>query len=295
MRNVLLLATALGLSGTLLAQQAQAPAFTRPVNDAIPTYDTGQGNGPIPQEALKASPRKGSWVDVKMTDGTTIKTWMVEPSGSGKAGVVIVIHEIYGLTDWVRGVADHVAQDGFIALAPDLLTGMGPNGTGSAEMGTQGATAAIRTLTNDMRNARLNAVMDYGKKLPRSNGKTGTVGFCWGGGTSLTYAMAQPALNAAVMFYGPAPTQPGAATPDLSGLASIKAPVLALYGGNDNRVTSTAQPLSDEMKKLGKPFDFHIYDGAAHGFVRAQTTEANYKATVESWPLVVSFFKDKLK
>jgi carboxymethylenebutenolidase len=295
MRNVLLLAAALSLSGTLLAQQTQAPAFTRPANDAIPTYDTGQGNGTIPQEALKASPRKGSWVDVKMADGTTLKTWMVEPSGSGKAGVVIVIHEIFGLTDWVRGVADHVAQDGFIALAPDLLSGMGPNGTGSAELGTQGANQTISKLTVDIRNARLNAVMDYGKTLSRSNGKTGTVGFCWGGGTSLSYAIAQPALNAAVMFYGPAPTQAGSATPDLSGLPSIKAPILALYGGSDNRVTSTAQPIADEMKKLGKSFDFHVYDGAAHGFVRAQTTEANYKATVESWPVVVSFFKDKLQ
>jgi carboxymethylenebutenolidase len=295
MKRVLLLATALCLGGTVAAQQPQAPAFTPPKNPAIPTYDAGQGNGPIPQEALKASPRQASWVDVKMADGTVIKTWMVEPAGSGKAGVVIVIHEIFGLTDWVRAVADQVAADGFIALAPDLLSGMGPNGTGSAELGTQGSTQAIRNLTVDVRNPRLNAVMDYGKKLPRSNGKTGSVGFCWGGGTSLTYAIAQPALNAAVMYYGPAPTQPGSPAPDLSGLASIKAPILALYGGNDNRVTSTAQPIADEMKKLGKPFEFHVYDGAAHGFVRAQTTEANYKATVESWPVVVAFFKDKLK
>ncbi len=132
---------------------------------------------------------------------------MVEPSGSGKAGVVIVIHEIYGLTDWVRAVADHVAQDGFIALAPDLLSGMGPNDTGSAELGTQGSTQTIRNLTADIRAARLNAAMDYGKKLARSNGKTGTVGFCWGGSASLGYAIAQPSLNAAVMFYGSPPTR----------------------------------------------------------------------------------------
>src|SRR5215831_18133701 len=175
MKNVMVLALALGLGGTALAQQAQTPTFTPPKNNAIPTYDTGQGNGPIPQEALKASPRKAGWVDIKMADGTTIKTWMVEPAGSGKAGVVIVIHEIYGLTDWVRGVADHVAQDGFIALAPDLLSGLGPNNTGSAEMGTQGANQAIRNLTADMGVARLNAVMDFGKQLPRSNGRTGAV------------------------------------------------------------------------------------------------------------------------
>ncbi|MFI5177883.1 MAG: dienelactone hydrolase family protein, partial [Vicinamibacterales bacterium] len=154
MKKVLVFAAAFGLGGTLLAQQAQMPAFTPPRNNSIPIYDTGQGNGPIPQEALKASPRKADWVDVKMADGMTIKTWMVQPSGSGKAGVVIVIHEIYGLTDWVRAVADHVAQDGFIALAPDLLSGMGPNNTGSAELGAQGSTQAIRNLTIDIRTAR---------------------------------------------------------------------------------------------------------------------------------------------
>jgi carboxymethylenebutenolidase len=195
----------------------------------------------------------------------------------------------------VRAVADHVAKDGFVALAPDLLSGMGPNGTGSPDLGPQGSTQAIRNLTVDGRVGRLNAVMDYGKTLADSNGKTGSVGFCWGGGTSLSYAIAQPGLNAAVMFYGPAPTQPNSQTVDLSGLPNIKAPILAFYGGNDSRVTSTAQPVADEMKKLGKPFDFHVYDGAGHGFVRQQTTEPNYKATVESWPLVVSFFKDKLK
>ena len=293
MKRVLLLATALCLGGTVAAQQPQAPAFTPPQNPAIPAYDTGQGNGPIPEEALKASPRKASWVDVKMADGTVIKTWMVEPAGSGKAGVVIVIHEIFGLTDWVRAVADQVAADGFIALAPDLLSGMGPNGTGSAELGTQGAGQVIRNLTADIQAARLTAVMDSGKKLSRSNGKTGSVGFCWGGSASLAYAIAQPALDAAVMFYGSPPSQQGA--PDLSGLAKIKAPVVAFYGGNDTRTTATAQPVADEMKKLGRPFDFHVYDGAGHGFVRQQTTEPNYKATTESWPLVVAFFKDKLK
>jgi carboxymethylenebutenolidase len=293
MKKLMGLALLLGLGGPILAQQPQTPAFTRPVNPAIPIYDSGDGSQPA--AALKASPRKAEWVDVKMADGTTIKTWMVQPQRSGKAGVVIVIHEIYGLTDWVRAVADHVAEDGFVALAPDLLSGMGPNGTGSAELGQQGSTQTIRNLTVDMRNARLNAVMDYGKTLPSSNGKTGSVGFCWGGGTSLLYAIAQPGLNAAVMFYGPAPTQQGSPTPDLSGLPSIKAPILAMYGGSDNRVTSTAQPIADEMKKLGKPFEFHVYDGAAHGFVRQQTTEANYKATVESWPLVVKFFADHLK
>ena len=292
MKRVLLLMTSLCLGATVLAQQAQTPAFTPPKNPAVPAYDTGDGS--VPAAALKASPRHAEWVDIKMPDGTPLKTWMVLPAK--RAGVVIVIHEIFGLTDWVRAVADHLAEDGFVALAPDLLSGMGPNGTGSAELGQQGSTQAIRNLTVESRVARLNAAMNYGRTISLSNGQTGVIGFCWGGGTSLLYAINQPALGAAVMFYGSPPTQsPGSPTPDLSGLANVKAPILALYGGNDNRVTSTAQPIADEMKRLGKPFEFHIYDGAAHGFVRQQTAEANYKATVESWPIVVKFLTGKLQ
>ena len=136
--------------------------------------------------------------------------------------------------------------------------------------------------------AGLNAVREYGIKLPAANGKSATIGFCWGGATSFNYATAQPALNAAVVYYG--------TSPDAAKLASIKAPVLGLYGGNDARVNATIEPASAEMKKLGKPFEPHIYDGAGHGFLRQQAGQdgANLKATEQAWPTTVAFLKKNL-
>lgn len=274
--------------GSMTGGRQAQPAYTAPQNDAIPPAD------PYVANALKTSPRHGEWVDIKTPAGATVKAWLEYPSATSKTGVVIVIHEIYGLTDWVRGVADQVAKDGFIAIAPDLISGMGPNGGGSAELGTQGAGQVIRNLTSDERTARLNAVMAYGKTIPSSNGKTGVVGFCWGGGSSLAYAIAQPTLDAAVMYYGPAPTVPNTQTPDLSGLPSIKAPILAHYPSTDQRTLVTAQPISDEMKKLGKSFEYFVYDGATHGFMHQRSAQ-DYAATVASWPRTVRFFKDHLK
>jgi carboxymethylenebutenolidase len=285
MKKVFAFVTALGLSATVFAQQA---AYTPPKNDKVPPAD------PYVADALKASPRHGEWLDIKLADGKPMKSWVVYPSASGKRGVVLVVFEIFGMNDWVRGVADQVAKDGFIAIAPDLLSGMAPNGGGSEELGTAGVRTAIGTLTPDLRAARLNAAMAYGKTMPSSNGKTGIVGFCWGGGTSLLYAIAQPSLNAAVMYYGPPPTQPGSQTPDLSGVPAIKAPILAFYGGNDARVTASVEPLKAEMAKQSKSYEPHVYDGAAHGFMH-QRSEADAKAAAESWPLLVAFFQKNLK
>jgi carboxymethylenebutenolidase len=287
-------AMALSLSAPLLAsgpaasgQRQQQPAYTPPVNDAIPPPDARV------DDVLKNSPRHGEWDNIPMKGGGVLKSFVVYPERSDKAGVVIVIHEIFGMTTWVQGVADQLAKDGFIAIAPDLLSGMGPNGGGTDSFGGN-VRQAIGQLTPADRAARLDAVMAYGRTMPASNGKTGVIGFCWGGGSTLLYAIAQPAIDAAVMYYGPAPTQPGTQTPDLGGLASIKAPILAFYGGNDNRVTSTAQPIADRMKALGKPFEFHVYDGAGHGFMH-ERSEADYKAAAASWPLATGFLAGKLR
>jgi carboxymethylenebutenolidase len=284
MKKLILLASALALSTPLLAQQT---AYTAPKNDKIPPAD------PYVADALKSSPRHGEWIDVKMADGKMMKSWITYPARADKAPVVIVIFEIYGLSDWVRGVTDQLAQDGFIAIAPDLVWGKAPNGGGSDEFGTN-VRQPISAMDPAERVARLNAVLAYGKTIPSSNGKTGSVGFCWGGGTSLLYAIGQSDLQAAVMYYGPAPTLPGTPTVDLSGLPTIKAPVLALYPSTDNRTLATAEPISAEMKKLGKSFEYHVYDGATHGFMH-QRSEADYKAASESWPLVVAFFNKNLK
>ena len=285
-----LTAIAFAVAASAVAVSAQQ-VFTRPANDKIPV-----SGDPAGAEVLKTSPRHGEWVDIKMPSGPALKSWVMYPERSDKAGVVLVIHDIFGMGDWARAVGDQLAKDGFIAIVPDFLSGKGPNGGGSEELGAQGVGPAIRTLTPADLNARLDAAMKYGKSLPSSNGKTATIGFCWGGSVSFGYAVAQPALNAAAVYYGTPPmtTIDGAQVPDEALLKNVQAPVMGFYGGNDNRVTSTVEPTKKAMAALGKFFEPHIFDGAGHGFLKGQTTDANYKAADAAWPLTIAFFREKL-
>jgi carboxymethylenebutenolidase len=240
--------------------------------------------------ALENSPRHGEFVDVKMPgSGTLINTWVVYPERKDKAPVVIVIHEIFGLSDWIRAVADQLAKEGFIAVAPDLISGMGPGGGGTdSAKSRDDVVKLIRGLKPEETIARLNAVRTYALKLPAANGKSATVGFCWGGGNSFAYATVQPELNAAVVYYG--------TSPETSMLSKIKAPVFGNYGGNDARVNSTIEGASTEMKRLGKIYEYEIYEGAGHGFLRQQFGQdgANLKATQKAWPLTLAFLRKHL-
>jgi carboxymethylenebutenolidase len=287
----------LAISPGLLTAQSNhaghpAPA---PVATAAPAPAAARDESLPPSEAqakaaLDKSPRHGELMDIKMPSGSPVKAWVVYPERKDRAGVVIVIHEIYGLSDWIRGVADQLAREGFIAVAPDLISGHGPGGGGTESAGSRDdVVKLIRALTPEEVTTRLNAVRDYAIKLPAANGKTATIGFCWGGTTSFAYAAAQPGVNAAVVYYG---TSPNAAD-----LARIKAPVLGHYGGDDARVDVTIPPAEAEMKKLGKTYEPHIYEGAGHGFLRAQEDRegANLRATRQAWPRTVSFLRDQLK
>ncbi len=238
------------------------------------------------KDRLNASPRHGELVSV-VVQGTPVRTWIVYPERHGKAPVVVVIHEIFGLTDWIRSVADQLAADGFIALAPDLLSGKGPGGGGTeAYANRDDVTKAVSGLALDEVIARLNAVRAFAAALPAANGKTATIGFCWGGTTSFAYAVAQPSLDAAVVYYGTAPA-------DLATLTTVRAPVLGLYGGDDARVTSTIDPTKTKMAELRKPYEAHVFGGAGHGFLRAQSGQdgANLAAARQAWPLTIAFLK----
>ena len=242
------------------------------------------------RQRLNGSPRHGEFADVDVK-GTPVHTWVVYPERKDKAPVVVVIHEIFGLSDWIRAVADQLAADGFIAVAPDLLSGKGPKGGGTdAYASRDDVTRAVSGLAHDEVVARLDAVRRYALALPAAGGKSASVGFCWGGSTSFAYAVAQPALNAAVVYYG---TAPG----DLSTLAAVKAPVLGLYGGNDARVDATIDATQAKMKELGKSFEPHVFAGAGHGFLRAQAGQdgANAKATEQAWPLTIAFLRQHTK
>jgi carboxymethylenebutenolidase len=297
--RTLLLATALTLMIPFRPLAAQAPPAAQPAAQpaaaAKPAAPAPRDEKLPPSEAqakaaLEKSPRHGEYVDIKLpAGGTPIRTWVVYPERKDKAGVVILIHEIYGLSDWMRGVADQLAREGFIAVAPDLISGLGPNGGGTDAVASRDdVVKLVRGLTPDDATARLNAVRAWATKLPSSNGKTATMGFCWGGGQSFAYAVAQPDLNGAIVYYG--------TPPETAALPRIKAPVVGFYGGDDARVTSTVVPTEAEMKKLGKTYEPHVYEGAGHGFLRDQEGRegANLKATQEAWPRTVAFLRERL-
>jgi carboxymethylenebutenolidase len=216
---------------------------------------------------LNKSPRHQEWV--KVTHGSrTIDAFVVYPEVSNKAPVVVLIHEIFGLSDWARSMADDIAAMGYIVIAPDLLSGAGPNGGGtSAFPDQQSVTKAVSGLDADTVTADLNASADYALKLPAASGKLFVTGYCWGGGKSFLFATQRHGLTAAFVFYGPPP--PTAA------LSAITAPVYGFYAGNDARITATVPDAKTAMAAAGKKYDPVIYDGAGHGFMRAGEDPAN--------------------
>jgi len=241
------------------------------------------------KDLLIKSPRHGEWVTYDAGSGDKVDAWLVYPERKDGAPVVIVIHEIYGLTDWIRAVADQFAAEGFIAIAPDFLSGKGPGGKGSSSVDRDSVRGLIRGLDRGEIVRRLDGASRYATSLPAATDKYGVVGYCWGGGISFSYAAAQPDLDAAVVFYG--------TSPPTESLKTIQAPVLGLYGGNDNRVNATIPTAESELKRLGKRYEVEIYEGAGHGFLRQQDRQegANLTATKKAWPRAVQFFRQALE
>jgi carboxymethylenebutenolidase len=227
---------------------------------------------------VEKSPRHREWVTVKH-DGRSVETFVVYPESKGKTPVVLVIHEIFGMTDWVQDLADQLAEAGYIAVAPDLLSGMGPNGGRTSAFTQDKAMEAINHLNPDQITADLNAVADYGKKLPASNGKLFVTGYCWGGGQSFRFATNRGDLAAAFVFYG--------VPPDKAAMVRITAPVYGFYAGEDARIDATLPDATQNMKAAGKTFEPVTYEGAGHGFMRAgeapDASEPNRKARTEAW------------
>jgi carboxymethylenebutenolidase len=237
---------------------------------------------------LAASPRHGEWVMIDAGTGDSIRAWIVYPERSSPAAVVLVIHEIYGVTHWIRGVADQLAAEGFIAIAPDLMTSAGvPTGPDGDPVRDQ-ATAAIRALDPAVYQRQLSAIAAWGVALPAATDRYGIVGFCWGGSAAFGHATMAPALGASVVYYGGSP-----ATEALQG---VRAPVLGLYAGDDARVNTTVPPAEAEMQRLGRSFEANFFDGAGHGFLRQQDGRdgANMAATRAAWPLTIRFFRQHL-
>ncbi|MGA1981054.1 MAG: dienelactone hydrolase family protein [Acidobacteriaceae bacterium] len=231
--------------------------------------------------ALLKSPRHYEMVPIKHGD-RTVEAFVVYPEVSHKAPVIVMIHEIFGLSDWAKLMADELAAQGYIVVAPDLLSGAGPNGGGTDSFAPADVNPAVSRLSADQVTADLDAAADYGKKLPAANGKLFVAGFCWGGGKSFAFATHRHDLSAAFVFYGTPP-------PDVT---AITAPVYGFYAGNDARITATVPATTDAMKAAGKKYDPVIYDGAGHGFMRAgqapDANDANKKAWDEGFKRMVS-------
>src|SRR5436309_6060799 len=226
------------------------------------------------KQQLAKSPRHHEWVKIK-NGNREVNSFVVYPEVSKKATAVIVIHETFGMSDWVQQLTDELADAGYIAIAPDLLSGMGPNGGGTAEIATTGNNAvgqAIRALPPDQIAGDLSAVADYVSKLSAANGKVAVGGFCWGGSTTFFFATRRPSLKAAFVFYGSAPSSNAQGQPytvDKAALEKISAPVYGFYAENDMRIDATVPPTTDAMKELKKMYDPVTYAGAGHGFMRA--------------------------
>jgi carboxymethylenebutenolidase len=234
---------------------------------------------PWARELIAKSPRHSEWVTIKH-DGRNVETLIVYPESKEKRPVVLIIHEIFGLSDWAQELADEVAAAGYIAVAPDLLSGMGPDGGRTKDFAAGGVTEAVSKLNPDQVTADLNAAADYGKKLPSASSKLFVAGFCWGGGQTFRFASNRADLSAAFVFYGPPPAK--------DAMSRIKAPVYGFYAGNDARIDATIPDAIAAMKAAGKTYEPVSYEGAGHGFMRAGETPddpnlANKKAREDAW------------
>jgi carboxymethylenebutenolidase len=282
------------LTASAARQRAAQQEITK--RDDIPP---GNLNGP--GRIADQSPRHGRWIDIPATLSTgpvMMRTWVVEPLGNDRAGVVVVIHPGPGMdiggtpkkgggADWMRALADKVALQGFIVVMPDLASGMGPGGGNfdSFQYSDDLAKAlGSRSAVDRMQLVR--TARDYALKLPRANGKSGVTGFCNGGGMAWESTAAIAGLNAAVSFYG--------APPDAASMAKIQAPVLAFAGDDDPGLAPRVSGAAPDMQRMGKTFEFKIYPNVTHAYLHQQTLGENAVATLDSWTRAMAFFKRHL-
>ena len=235
---------------------------------------------------LARSPRHGEWVMVRVAPNDSIRSWIVYPERKTKAPVVVVIHEIMGVSNWIRSVTDQLAAQGYIAIAPDLVTKFNIPNTPAGEPNADTVRAKIRLITPEEYQPQIRAVAQYAMNLPAAEKKYGLVGFCWGGGAVFQHAVNYPDVRAAVSYYGPTPTN----------FTGIRAAVLGLSGENDERVNSTIARADSAARAVGFVYEPHRFTGAGHGFLRAQDGQdgANLRASQQAWPMTVGWFRKYL-
>lgn len=282
-----------------------------------------QGTPGLPPSAmtaaarLKASPRHAEWVKIPWGSGSadSLMAWIVYPVSSNKAPVVVVVHEIFGLSTWVRGVADQVAADGFIAIAPDFLSRV-RGGPTTEELKSDSAVKLIRSVDAAERNRAIIAAANYAMMLPAATQKYAVIGYCWGGSTTFYHVIngGVKGFSGGVAFYGLPYTSGGSpatattaavpATINADSVARIKVPVMLLNGSKDARISAAMPALDSIMKAEHKSYVGVNYEGAVHGFLRAQNDPkaqrdeaeeaANLAAAKDAWPRTIAFLKKNL-
>src|ERR1700694_3767548 len=218
---------------------------------------------------------------VKFLSGNiTVTAYLAYPERPQPAPAVIVIHEIFGLSDFVRQTTEQLARDGFVAIAPDLLSRRG--GTPASP---DSARRLIASLPPDSVTADLDAARAYLKTLRAVRADAiGVIGFCWGGGQSFRYATNTPDLKAFVVCYGP--------TPPAEDLARIRAKGLGVYAENDARINASLADAVAALRAAGKDYQYTIYPGVGHGFLRAREKP---EVADSAWSAIIRFFRTQLK
>lgn len=245
-------------------------------------------SGEQANQRLASTPRTGEWAQIRVGQDS-VRAWVVYPAQRENAPVVVAVHDNRGMSNWIRAIADQLAADGFIAIAPDLLTMQDVPRLPDGESDPAGVREKIGQVDQATRDRFLQAVGEWGTKLPGASAKYGVMGFCWGGSTVFAHAVAAPAaLGAVVVYYGgsPAPER----------LSTVRAPILGLYGSDDARVNETVPPAKATLDAQGRIFETHTFEGAGHGFTRSQEARdgANLEAVKKAWPLTVSWFRTHL-
>lgn len=267
---------------TLIAAAVAAAALLtspgRAATQADPFLPAGAEEA---RQRLDASPRHGDWITVRMPGGDSVRSWIVHPERSDPGPVVVVIHEIYGLTSWVRAVADQLAAEGYVAVAPDLLTMRNVPKGAAGDPERDPAVAAVRSLDADAVHAQIRAVAEHVMARPWARQAYGIMGYCWGGSTAFEHATRYPDLRGAVVYYG--------GSPEREALTRVPTPVMGFYGGDDARVNATIPRAREALPGLYRAV---ILEGAGHGFLRQQSGRegANMRAAEKAWPMTLGFF-----
>jgi carboxymethylenebutenolidase len=286
-------------SFTAAAPQVAASASARPKTDDRPNMASKPPDLPanflMAEKTVAQSPRKGGWIDITMSGPVKLRTWISYPQTTGRAPVVLVFQPGPGMdmgepvtrgggANWLRGIADQLALEGFIAVLPDLTSGLGPNGGNfDSFQYPDDAASALGHLSHTELLNRVRVARDYALKLPMASGRLGVIGFCAGGALAWESAAQIEHVNASVVFYGGPPQE------DV--MAKISVPVIAFFGKNDLGLEPFIEPATADMKRLGRDFEVHAYESATHAFLYRQDLGRNYAATRDAWPRAIAFLR----